>query len=48
MENTMRKFGISEFSTKPTNFYNLDMIIAIGFVLNQIAELNLEYRLTNC
>ncbi len=31
MENTMRKFGISEFSTKPTNFYNLDMIIAIGF-----------------
>lgn len=29
--NTMRKFGISEFSTKPTNYYNLDMIIAIGF-----------------
>lgn len=22
---TMRKFGISEFSTKPTNFYNLDV-----------------------
>ena len=31
VENTIRKFGISEFSTKPTNFYNLDMIIAIGF-----------------
>lgn len=30
-ENTMRKFGNSEFSTKPTNYYNLDMIIAIGF-----------------
>lgn len=30
-ENTMRKFGNSEFSTKPTNFYNLEMIIAIGF-----------------
>ena len=30
-ENTMRKFGISEFSTKPTNYYNLDMIIAIGY-----------------
>ena len=29
--NTMRKFGISEFSTKPTNYYNLDMIIAVGF-----------------
>ena len=27
----MRKFGNSEFSTKPTNYYNLDMIIAIGF-----------------
>jgi hypothetical protein len=30
-ENTMRKFGISEFSTKPTNYYNLEMIIAIGY-----------------
>ena len=30
-ENTMRKFGNSEFSTKPTNYYNLDMIIAIGY-----------------
>jgi len=25
---TMRKFGNSEFSTKPTNFYNLDVIIS--------------------
>ena len=25
----MRKFGISEFSTKPTNFYNLDVIISV-------------------
>ena len=30
---TMRKFGTTEFSTKPTNFYNLEMIIAIGFRL---------------
>lgn len=30
-KNTMRKFGNSEFSTKPTHYYNLDMIIAIGF-----------------
>ncbi|MDQ6967983.1 MAG: RhuM family protein, partial [Mariprofundaceae bacterium] len=30
-EVTMRKFGISEFSTKPTNFYNLDVIISIGY-----------------
>ncbi len=28
---TMRKFGISEFSTKPTNLYNLDMIISVGY-----------------
>lgn len=30
-ETTMRKFGNSEFSTKPTNFYNLDMIISVGY-----------------
>ena len=26
-----RKFGNSEFSTKPTNFYNLDVIISVGY-----------------
>lgn len=30
-KSTMRKFGISEFSTKPTNFYNLDVIISVGY-----------------
>ena len=30
----MRKFGISEFSTKPTNFYNLDAIISVGYRVN--------------
>ena len=30
----MRKFGISEFSTKPTNFYSLDAIIAVGYRVN--------------
>lgn len=30
-ENTMRKFGNSEFSTKPTNYYNLDVIISVGY-----------------
>lgn len=30
-QNTMRKFGISEFSTKPNNFYNLDAIISFGY-----------------
>ena len=27
----MRKFGNSEFSTKPTHFYNLDVILAVGY-----------------
>jgi hypothetical protein len=28
---TMRKFGNSKFSTKPTNCYNLDVIISVGY-----------------
>ena len=28
---TMTKFGKSEFSDKPTNYYNLDMIISVGY-----------------
>lgn len=28
---TMRKFGNSELSTKPTNYYNLDVIISVGY-----------------
>ena len=31
---TMTKFGNSEFADKPTNYYNLDMIISIGFRVN--------------
>lgn len=30
-ENTMRKIGNSDFSTKPTNYYNLDVIISVGY-----------------
>lgn len=30
-ETSMRKIGISDFSTKPTNFYNLDVIISVGY-----------------
>ena len=33
---TMRKFGNSEFSTKPTNYYNLEMIIAIGYRVKSV------------
>ena len=28
---SMRKIGISDFSTKPTNYYNLDVIISVGY-----------------
>ena len=33
---TMRKFGNSEFSTKPTNFYNLDVIISVGYRVKSV------------
>ncbi len=31
IEQSMRKIGNSDFSTKPTNFYNLDVIISVGY-----------------
>jgi hypothetical protein len=30
-EPTIRKIGNSDFSTKPTNFYNLDVVISVGY-----------------
>ncbi len=30
-EQSMRKIGNSDFSTKPTNCYNLDVIISVGY-----------------
>ena len=30
-ETSLRKIGNSDFSTKPTNFYNLDVIISVGY-----------------
>ena len=30
-ERVMRKFGNSEFYTKPTNYYSLDVIISVGY-----------------
>lgn len=32
----VRKFGSSEFSTKPTNFYNLDVIISVGYRVKSV------------
>jgi hypothetical protein len=31
---TIKKFGNSEFAKKPTNYYNLDLIISIGYRVN--------------
>lgn len=31
LDNTMRKVGNPDFSNKPTNFYNLDVIISVGY-----------------
>lgn len=33
---SMRKIGNSDFSTKPTNFYNLDVIISVGYRVKSI------------
>lgn len=30
-DTSVRKIGISDFSTKPTNYYNLDVIISVGY-----------------
>lgn len=30
-QDTMRKIGNSDFSTKPTNYYNLEVIISVGY-----------------
>lgn len=30
-DTSVRKIGISDFSTKPTNHYNLDVIISVGY-----------------
>ena len=35
-EFSMRKIGISDFSTKPTNYYNLDVIISVGYRVKSI------------
>ena len=30
-EPSLRKIGNSDFSTKPTNYYNLDVVISVGY-----------------
>mgnify|MGYP006431827781 CR=1 FL=1 len=35
-EGTLQKFGISEFQQKATNYYNLDVIISVGYRVKSI------------
>lgn len=35
-DKTKRKIGNSDFSTKPTNFYNLDVIISVGYRVKSV------------
>lgn len=35
-EQSLRKIGNSDFSTKPTNYYNLDVIISVGYRVKSI------------
>ncbi len=35
-EDTIRKIGNSDFSTKPNNFYNLDVIISVGYRVKSV------------
>jgi hypothetical protein len=35
-DKTKRKIGNSDFSTKPTNLYNLDVIISVGYRVKSI------------
>ena len=41
---TMRKFGISEFPDKPTNFYSLDVIISVGYSVMPNREIQLKHK----
>ncbi len=35
-EHSLKKIGNSDFSTKPTNYYNLDVIISVGYRVKSI------------
>ena len=43
---TMRKIGNSDYSTKPTNFYNLDVIISVGYRVKSFKGTQFRQRAT--
>lgn len=42
-----RKIGISDFSTKPTTFYNLDVIISVGYRVKSLVGTQFRIWATN-
>ena len=47
LENTMRKFGNSEFSTRAINYYNLDVIISVGYRVKSLRGTQFRIWATN-
>ena len=43
---TMKKIGNSDFSTKPTNYYNLDIIISVGYRVKSLQWTHFRKRAT--
>ncbi len=41
-ESSVRKIGNSDFSTKPTNYYNLDVIISVGYRVKSLRGTQFE------
>jgi len=41
-DKSKRKIGISDFSTKPTNYYNLDVIISVGYRVKSLSSRNCQ------
>jgi len=46
-DSTMKKFGNTEFSKKPTNFYNLDVIISVGYRVKSLQGTNFRQWATS-
>ena len=45
---TLKKFGISEFQQKLSNYYNLDVIISVGYRVAAYYQQNKEIPEMNC
>ena len=45
---SVRKIGNSDFSTKPTNYYNLDVIISVGYRVHSFVRHAHRKELLEC